>query len=208
MGRFANKTAKRNVDAAERDAKALQMRIECYSLEQIAKKLGYSGASEVCNIIQKRLRERIGRPAEELRQMEIERAETAERTAQRFVKKYEKQDKLRPADAAALLARAQAAQERRAKLQGLDAPVRIEQSGYIGGGHGGIQQLIQIIQQSGQELPAAAQEFLASNPASALPAGDTSKPGPDGTPVSAPEQTDISPVDTNPNNLLDSGGEK
>jgi DNA-binding transcriptional MerR regulator len=157
----ARKTGKRIVLAAERDAKALQLRIEGYSLEQIKDALDYGSISEVSTIISKRLRERLTPPTEELRELERSRADHTESLAHRYMQKFDDEGRLSAADAAALIRIASTSQERRAKLLGLDAPQKIEQSGSITAyGSAGMIQAIQLIVQSGGELPPAAREFL------------------------------------------------
>ena len=159
----ARKTGKRIVLAAERDAKALQLRIEGYSLEQIKDALDYGSISEVSTIISKRLRERLTPPTEELRELERSRADHTEALAHRYMRKFDEEGRLSAADAAALIRIASTSQERRAKLLGLDAPTKIEQSGSITAyGSAGMIQAIQLIVQSGGELPPAAREFLAT----------------------------------------------
>jgi hypothetical protein len=102
-------------EVAERWAKALSLRKAGASYDQIARQLGYADASGAYLAVQKALLATIQEPADELRQMEIERLDMICLAIVAEVKKGH----------LGAIDRWLKVSERRAKLLGLDAPQKV-----------------------------------------------------------------------------------
>lgn len=98
-------------NTAFRQARALELRIEGYTQDQIAEALGVTQPT-VCRMIKRALKERTTMGADELRRLEHERMESLHAEMWRYAKKGD-------TAAASVVTRLM---ERRAKLHGLDAP--------------------------------------------------------------------------------------
>lgn len=61
------------MESRANQAKAMALRISGHSYQEIADKIGYSGPGAVYNLIQKAVKDTIQEPADELRQIELER---------------------------------------------------------------------------------------------------------------------------------------
>ena len=115
--------SERRVQAHERQKQALQLRTAGVAYEEIAARLGYRGRSGAYAAVMRALKATLQEPADELRKLELERLDKlllgvwpqAVRGNQGSVD------------------RALRIMERRAKLLGLDAPVKSEWSGPDGG---------------------------------------------------------------------------
>jgi len=72
-GRGEASTSARRVEAAHRQAQAVRLRIEGYTLAEIACELGYSDASGALKAIRTALEKTLGEPCEDLRGIHRER---------------------------------------------------------------------------------------------------------------------------------------
>lgn len=103
------------VAQAEKQHQALQMVKAGYTLAEIAKKLGYAGKQGASEIIKTALQQLVHVPAEEVRQLQLARLDL-------WLTKLEK--KINKGDPKAIQT-ALRIEERRARLMGLDAPVKV-----------------------------------------------------------------------------------
>jgi hypothetical protein len=102
----------RTIAAVDRRVKALRLRRQGLTYEQIAARLGYAGRASAFKAISTALRETLQEPADELRQLELERLDDLHCVLwPRAIA-----GNLRAVDGVLALMR------RRAKLLGLDAP--------------------------------------------------------------------------------------
>ncbi|OLT12278.1 hypothetical protein BJF78_24780 [Pseudonocardia sp. CNS-139] len=131
-GRFV-----REVDTAERDAEACRLRSSGYTYAQIAAQIGYTDASNARRAVQRALAEVVQEPAQELIQLELDRLDALARQAHAVLDREHLvasagrlvlgPDGLPLRDDMPVLAavdRLLRIQERRARLLGLDAPVK------------------------------------------------------------------------------------
>jgi hypothetical protein len=133
----------RTLEGAERDAQAVRMRTAGHSLQQISDYLEYGGTSNVHRAIKRVLAETVQEPAEELRQMELDRLDAL---AQRVWAVLEAQhvtvsngrivylgSEPLADDAPVLNAvdRLVKISESRRKLLGLDAPAKVQSEGTV-----------------------------------------------------------------------------
>ena len=100
---------------AEKQHQALQMVKAGYTLVEIAKKLGYAGKQGASELIKAALAQLVRVPAEEVRQLQLARLDL-------WLTKLEK--KINKGDIKAIQT-ALRIEERRARLLGLDAPVKV-----------------------------------------------------------------------------------
>ena len=121
-GRRESKTSPRRLAAAERHQKALNMRRDGHTYEEIKTKLGYASPSGAEKAVKAALQSVIREPAEEVRAMELARLD---RMLLKLRARINKGDHLAINSALKI-------QDRRARLLGLDAPVRQEISGADG----------------------------------------------------------------------------
>lgn len=105
------------LNAAAKQAQALELRKAGHSFEQIAAKLGYANGGGAYKAVEAGLRATLQEPADELRQLEITRLDTMLSALWPKVKRGEH----------GAIDRALKVGERRAALVGLDAPKKIEQ---------------------------------------------------------------------------------
>lgn len=108
----SRQTAKRNVDAAHKQAQALKLRLEGRSLAEIAEAVGYANASGAWHAIQAGLSTTLSEPSQELRELELARLDVMWRHTLPKIKK---------GVASAVLAGIHIVQQR-ARLLGLYAP--------------------------------------------------------------------------------------
>lgn len=108
------------VEINEKQRMALELRKAGATFDQIAQRLGYANAGGAYKIVQAGLRATIQQPADEVRQLEVERLDAMFRVLYQKVLAGEK-DAPRAAEVAMQVMR------RRADLLGLDAPIRIEE---------------------------------------------------------------------------------
>lgn len=113
------KTSPARVSAAVRQSEAIQMRIAGYSYDVIAEQLGYANRSCAYKAVMTGLRRYIQEPAEELREIELDRLDALWQVAFREVSK----GNLGAIDYCLRI------MKRRADLLGLDAPAKQELSG-------------------------------------------------------------------------------
>jgi len=69
----SSKSSPRRIEARERSARALELRKQGYTFEQIASALGYRGRQGAFESVMSALREEIREPAAELRSLDLER---------------------------------------------------------------------------------------------------------------------------------------
>lgn len=117
-----NHTGEKAIDATEKQRQALELRKAGATFEQIAKQLDYATHVGAMKAVKSALKKVLREPAEELRQMEVERLDA-------LMLPLWKQ--ARDGNQGAV-DRILKIMERRAKLLGLDAPVKQEHSGTIG----------------------------------------------------------------------------
>ena len=103
------------VNQAEKQRAALDLVKQGYNLPQIAQKLGYAGKQGAGELIKAALKQLVVVPAEEVRQIQLARLD-------HWLTKLEK--KIDKGDIKAIQT-ALKIEERRARLQGLDAPVKV-----------------------------------------------------------------------------------
>jgi len=125
------KTAERRLIAAKKQAEAMQMRSLGMSLDEIAKRLGYASPSGAVQAIQAGLRRMLKGPADELRKIEDERLDVAQRKVAEIMLREQVVDEdgnRSPTDTEVLRAvdRWIEISRRRSKLWGLDMPVKVE----------------------------------------------------------------------------------
>jgi hypothetical protein len=109
-------TSRAMLDAAAKQARALELRKAGYSFDSIAARLGYANGGGAYKAVEAGLKATLQEPADELRQLEIERLDTMLVALWPKVKKGEH----------GAIDRALKVSERRASLIGLDAPTRID----------------------------------------------------------------------------------
>lgn len=103
------------VNQAEKQHEALQLVKQGYHLPEIAQKLGYAGKQGAHELIKAALKQLVHVPAEEVRQIALARLD---HWLTRIAKKIEAGD-LKAIQVGLKI------EERRARLEGLDAPVRV-----------------------------------------------------------------------------------
>jgi hypothetical protein len=128
----------RSPDTAARDAEACRLRTRAVSYSEIARQLGFSNSAAAHEAVQRGLREIVAEPAEQVRQFEIERLDGLWDMALAIAERHHVTvsngrvvylgDMPLSDDGPALQAmdRLLKIQERRARLLGLDAPVKHE----------------------------------------------------------------------------------
>lgn len=115
------------LSAAQKQVKALRLRQKGYSYRQISEALGIvpSAAYRMVSAGLAEIRAECKEEATELREIEIAKLDAAEKEAWKRMRGAD------DADAAKLLNTIKAISESRRKLTGLDAPVKIEQTGNL-----------------------------------------------------------------------------
>lgn len=129
----------RRINTAERDAQAARLRAQHLTYDQIATELGYADRGHAYQAVQRALLAAVKEPAEELRQLELERLDTLARTCEgilarhhvmvshgRIIKDDDGQVLLDDGPVMQAVDRLLKIQERRAKLLGLDTPVKAD----------------------------------------------------------------------------------
>jgi len=136
----------KRAEVAERRARAIAMRAEGQSWDAVVAELGYSDRGSACKDVARALEARLADQADQadhLRAVELERLEAMERVVWEVLRArhvfvsggkivYEGDSPLR--DSGPVLAavdRLNRISERRAKLLGLDSPVKVEQGGSV-----------------------------------------------------------------------------
>lgn len=115
------KASKTKVKLTEREVQALELRKAGYDLNTIAKQLGFRGRSGAYEAIKRALMKVITEPALEVREMELQRLDQIQRN---YWTRMLKGD-------ANIIDKLLRVMDRRARLLGLDAPVKVEQTGDI-----------------------------------------------------------------------------
>jgi len=108
----------RELDALDRQMQALELRKAGVSYSDIAKNLGYKSASGAFAAVRSALKKTLREPADELRTLELERLDALWFTYYPMAKRGDRQ----------AMDRCIRIMERRARLLGLDAPQRTEQT--------------------------------------------------------------------------------
>lgn len=134
----------RTLASAERDAQAARLRAQHWTYQQIADELGYPDKSVAYRAVQRALRAAIREPGEELLALELERLDRLARAAEEVLEAHHVKvaggeivydeagqplEDTRPVLEA--IDRLLKIQERRARLLGLDAPVKQQITGKI-----------------------------------------------------------------------------
>jgi len=115
------KASATKVKLTEREVQALELRKAGYDLNTIAKRLGFRGRSGAYEAIKRALMKVITEPALEVREMELQRLDQIQRN---YWTRMLKGD-------ANIIDKLLRVMDRRARLLGLDAPVKVEQTGDI-----------------------------------------------------------------------------
>jgi transcriptional regulator len=110
-----------NIDATEKQAKALVLRKAGASYAAIAEALGYGGVSGAFKAVSSALKKTLREPADELRTLELARLDDMLKAIAGHV----------AAGNLTAIDRALKIQQRRAALLGLDMPTKIENSGDV-----------------------------------------------------------------------------
>jgi len=129
----------RNIDTVERDAEAARLRARDHTFQEIADQLGFAGRNGARYAVERALASAIAEPAEELRRLELMKLDAMSRSAwevleaQHYLVSQGRVIHLGDGeplgdDAPVLHAidRLLKISERRCKLLGIDAPVRME----------------------------------------------------------------------------------
>lgn len=136
--RGGNGRYSKSLSSAERDAEACRLRVRAMSYAQIAKQLGYADEGHAYQGVSRALRATVEEPAAEVRKTELERLNNLYEAALAILERMHVTvsqgrvvylgDLPLADDAPALAAidRLLKIQERRARLLGLDAPVKHE----------------------------------------------------------------------------------
>lgn len=119
-----SKTSLRIINGKERRAKCLELRKQGYTYAEIAKKVGLKGRQQACNHITDAMKELVVEHVEDVRKLELERLDKIYKVVNGFVEDEELdvEDRCKAAD------RCLKVMERRAKIQGLDAPTKIAET--------------------------------------------------------------------------------
>lgn len=113
----------RRIESVEKQAQALEYRKQGLSYSQIAQRLGFNSPQVAWNAVESAIQRILREPAEAVRTIELERIDAM------FLSVFEKACDGDPMAITPCLR----LMERRAKLLGLDAPVKTELSGKDGG---------------------------------------------------------------------------
>lgn len=134
----------RTLASAERDAQAARLRAQHWTYQQIADELGYSDKIAAYRAVQRALKAAIREPGEELLALELERLDRLARAAEEVLEAHHVKvaggeivydeagqplEDTRPVLEA--IDRLLKIQERRARLLGLDAPVKQQITGKV-----------------------------------------------------------------------------
>lgn len=134
----------RTLASAERDAQAARLRAQHWTYQQIADELGYPNRSEAYRAVQRALKAAIREPGEELLALELERLDRLARAAEEVLEAHHVKvaggeivydeagqplEDTKPVLEA--IDRLLKIQERRARLLGLDAPVKQQITGKV-----------------------------------------------------------------------------
>ncbi len=113
---YGGKAGELPVKATDRKRQALELRRAGFGFVAIAEKLGYRSVSGAYGAVMRGLKETLREPADDLRKMELERLDRAQVAIWQAVQRGN----------TAAIDRLIRIMERRAKLLGLDAPLRYE----------------------------------------------------------------------------------
>jgi hypothetical protein len=116
QGKGESRTSPRRIDAVERQSKAMELRKKGMAYREIAQELGYGGPSGAHKAVMSALQKTLQEPADELRQLELERLDLA---AAAIASKVEDGD-------LGSIDRWLRISESRRKLLGLDGPARVD----------------------------------------------------------------------------------
>lgn len=117
MANKSGMSAEQLVEQAEKQRQALELRKAGATFEQIAKQLGYANGGGAYKVVQAGLKALVQQPADEVRQLEVERLDAMLRALWPDAMSGKPQ----------VIDRCLGIMDRRAKLLGLDAPLRIEE---------------------------------------------------------------------------------
>jgi hypothetical protein len=134
--RDGNGKYSRTVASAERDATAARLRAKGWTYPRIADELGYDSRATAYHAVQRVLKETVQEPGDELRTLELQRLDDMYRHAMSVLERQHvtvsngkvvhlgDEPLIDDAPVLAAIDRLLKIQERRAKLLGLDAPVK------------------------------------------------------------------------------------
>lgn len=120
-GRGEDAASPRRIEAAEKRARALELRKAGATYDQIARQVGFSERGAAYRAVQTALLEITQEPAQEVRQLELERLDAMLLGLWPAARKGKE----------GAVDRVLRIMERRAKLLGLDAPVKAEMGGKL-----------------------------------------------------------------------------
>jgi hypothetical protein len=110
------RTGKKQISAAERQLRAVELRKQGYGFQEIADQLDYAGPSGAHKAVMAALRKTIQEPSDELRKLECERLDVMLKSLWPFVLKGSPRH----------VEQALRVMDRRAAYLGLDAPKQVE----------------------------------------------------------------------------------
>lgn len=113
---------------AERRTKAIAMRAAGQSWDSIAKKLGYATRGAACNDVARALDARLKEQADQLdhlRAIELEHLDTLRQRMEKLAKSTDEEIAMKAVDRLIKIG------ERYSRLQGLDAPVKVDQASTV-----------------------------------------------------------------------------
>ena len=116
------KTSKRRIAAKEKQAEALELRKAGLTYDAIAARLGYTNKTSAYKAVMTALNDLRREPAEEVRRLEVERLDAL---WQRLWDRLNMAGPLKLSDLGQIIQYALKLSERRAKLLGLDQPMKI-----------------------------------------------------------------------------------
>lgn len=124
MGRANDSSAPRvrasSINAREKERQAISLRLTGATLWQIAQALGYNNESSVRSAIERGLNRAVAEPADKMRALELERLDRMLHAIWPTAINGPTQERLQAID------RILKIMDRRAKLMGLDAPLRVD----------------------------------------------------------------------------------
>ncbi len=155
---------------SEKRKKCLEMREAGYSYEEIAEAMGWKGRSTARKFVQRALKATYQEPADAVRQMELRRLDRLARGIwQQALGTPATEDKEAEPPSLFAMDRLMKLMDRRARLLGLDAPIKVKTDQNIQGSISGIARVI-VVEDDGR----ATREPLANGlPTYQIPAGSS-----------------------------------
>jgi hypothetical protein len=125
---MARPTKAERAQIVERRTKAITMRAAGAQWDTIAEKLGYSSRGAACQDVARALEQRLAEQHDQLdhlRAIELEHLETLRRAMNEIVTAGDGEERMKATDRLIKI------QERISRLQGIDAPVKVDQGGTV-----------------------------------------------------------------------------